>query len=299
MESFLVHTLQQYLRPHFIPLYVEEVIRGKHPENCFHGHTFMEIVLVVDGTAEHIVDGIRHPITAGDVLLLNPGLSHAYDHTETLHIINLTYDPQALSMPLLDSNQLPKFSLFTDMAAKRSAVEMVAPVIHLDNAVARRIYRVMQELEDELNSSLPARMFRGLALFMSAIAMLCREFRSEDCINTDGYLVGNAIAYMNSHFSEDIQIEQLPAMVNMSRRNFFYRFRRSTGYAPAEYLREIRLSRAKEMLLQTEYPISEIALDCGFCDGNHMCRIFRQHTGCTPREFRLKGLRSRRENDGK
>ena len=74
----------------------------------------------------------------------------------------------------------------------------------------------------------------------------------------------------------------------MSRRNFFRNFLLAVGASPIDYLTQIRLKNATDMLLNTDKPLAEIAYATGFYDSNHFCKKFRARMATSPRHFRMK-----------
>ena len=286
MGNVLIYNLERYLPPHTIPLYVEEVKPGCHPARQVHGHTFMEIVLVLAGKGVHLAGEAAAEISAGDVLLVYPGILHGYDRTETLGLVNLVYDPQYLALPLLDGNRMPLFQRFMVPRTPSAPEQVVQPLLHLTRTEQRRAASRIRRLAAEIGSERPGRMFFGLALFMELITELCRS-ETATATHTDmEYLVGEAIRYMHNHLPDTIRMEALAGLVNMSRRNFFRHFRNATGKTPAEYLKELRLASAMELLRHSDLPIGEVALRCGFCDGNYIGHLFRERLDTTPRRFR-------------
>ena len=80
----------------------------------------------------------------------------------------------------------------------------------------------------------------------------------------------------------------------MSERSLFRHFQKTLGMSPNRYLHKIRIQKACELLEGTHFSIGEIALRCGFRDGNHLTKIFRSVTGTTPFSFRReKQLKTR------
>lgn len=63
-------------------------------------------------------------------------------------------------------------------------------------------------------------------------------------------------------------------------------FRTATGTTPIEYLLEVRLRRAAELLRRTGLPVGEVAARCGFHDSNYFSKRFRALYGVSPRTFR-------------
>lgn len=112
-------------------------------------------------------------------------------------------------------------------------------------------------------------------------------------LNTQGHAAHNvspqiqaAKNWMDEHFHENIQIEEVAAQVSLSRFYFSRRFREETGLSPHEYLLNLRLSYAKLQLSESDDSIEEIAYDCAFCSASNLIRAFKKSTGLTPYQFR-------------
>ena len=71
----------------------------------------------------------------------------------------------------------------------------------------------------------------------------------------------------------------LAEMVNTSPRSLSRKFKQSVGTSPIDYLIQFRLFKAKEMLLETDATLDEIAAGIGYPDGYYLGRIFKKHTG--------------------
>jgi transcriptional regulator GlxA family with amidase domain len=63
-------------------------------------------------------------------------------------------------------------------------------------------------------------------------------------------------------------------------------FKQSTGMPPHQYLAQVRIERARELLLHTSLPIGDIAFCTGFDSPSRFSQFFRQHMRCTPQEYR-------------
>jgi AraC family transcriptional regulator len=77
--------------------------------------------------------------------------------------------------------------------------------------------------------------------------------------------------------------------VGMSYFHFSRAFKQSMGMTPTNYIAERRIERAKKLMQETDFPISEIALRSGFSSQSHFTTCFRRLAGVTPRSFR-KGV---------
>lgn len=280
--------IRRYIPPDKIPLYVEEVPLGGHPEKCFHDHEFSEAVIILEGEAKHIAGKSSCTVRAGDVLVLHPGVSHGYDKTGNMALLNLVYDYKKLSMPILDGYALPLFHTFFPSGRSYAEENLCRPATRLPEREKEEIVNAVFRLREELRSSRPGSVYLGLAIFMDIMARLGRCDAGSQEKHLPQFLIGDVIAYMNRNLDSPIELDNLLKQAMMSRRNFFRHFKNTTGCTPFEYLRQLRLKQAVELLSNTTLSIGEIAVRCGFYDSNHFCRIFREKLNTSPRRFRSR-----------
>lgn len=75
----------------------------------------------------------------------------------------------------------------------------------------------------------------------------------------------------------------------MSRSAFFKKLKSLSGFAPVDYVKELRLSKAARLIETTDSSITEIAYSVGFRDAGYFGKCFRKKYGMTPKEYRNKG----------
>ena len=98
-----------------------------------------------------------------------------------------------------------------------------------------------------------------------------------------------AIQYIDDNLRDDLTLSALASAVSLSPGHFAHAFRQTTGVAPHRYVLERRVERAKELLRQSDLPITEIADRIGCSSHSHFSVLFHRVTGVTPREFRSLG----------
>lgn len=94
------------------------------------------------------------------------------------------------------------------------------------------------------------------------------------------------IEYVHEQIDQDIHVVQLAAIAGLSSAHFAQMFRRSTGYAPHQYVLRTRIERAKRMLRSTERRVIDIAISCGFQTPQHFARVFKKFCDATPASYR-------------
>lgn len=93
--------------------------------------------------------------------------------------------------------------------------------------------------------------------------------------------------YIHSHLHQNISLDSLAALVNMSSYHFSRLFKQSTSFAPHQYIIHCRIEKSKELLKKTNKPISQIATELGYANQSHFTRLFKQHTQMIPRVYRM------------
>jgi AraC-like DNA-binding protein len=92
--------------------------------------------------------------------------------------------------------------------------------------------------------------------------------------------------YIDGNIDQRISVELLAGLANLSICYFVRAFKQSTGITPHDYLIRQRVELTKQLLADSDMPLSEIALAAGFADQSHFSRRFRQHVGMSPRDYR-------------
>lgn len=103
--------------------------------------------------------------------------------------------------------------------------------------------------------------------------------------------IEQVLRFIHSHLDQPLTVASLATLGGWSRWQFQRVFAAHTGSSVAHYIRELRLSRAAEQLLCTRLRQLDIALACGFESDISFSRSFRQYFGCSPGQYRKRGLR--------
>jgi AraC-like DNA-binding protein len=99
-------------------------------------------------------------------------------------------------------------------------------------------------------------------------------------------VLGRVREYIDSHLSEDLELEQLALTAGLSLHHFARAFKTSVGVPPHQFVLQRRLSLARDLLTSTDRPIADIAIAAGFSDQSHLARHFRQSFAVSPIAFR-------------
>jgi AraC family transcriptional regulator len=97
-----------------------------------------------------------------------------------------------------------------------------------------------------------------------------------------------AIQFIDENLCKQLTLAAMAKAVSLSPGHFAHAFREATGVAPHRYVLERRVDRAKQLLLQSDLPITEIADRIGCSSHSHFSVLFNRVTGLTPRQFRAR-----------
>lgn len=276
--------LSYFTNDESFPLFVQF---GAHDVPLFvHGHEdFYELVTVLDGSAEHIVDGERSVISKGDVFVIGNGISHGFDNTHGLRVCNIMYRPEMLFSGDMDIRKIPGFHALFLLEPYFSSTQHFQSRLRLTHADFALVMPLLERAESEYTSDSPGRNTMVLACVRQLAVILSRLY---DCPAKPREISGmaDAAAFMETHFAEAVPISEVIERSHYSQRHFIRLFSLAYGMTPQRYLLDVRIRHATSMLRDSGLSVTEIAMRCGFGDPNYFSRIFRKYVGSSPSEFR-------------
>lgn len=97
-------------------------------------------------------------------------------------------------------------------------------------------------------------------------------------------LIRQSRAFIQEYYAEKIELERMAAAAFMSRFHYIRIFQCIYGVTPGQYLRDVRISKAKE-LLKKGLPVTQVCLDVGYTSLPTFSNIFKRATGCSPKTY--------------
>ncbi|WP_138751999.1 AraC family transcriptional regulator [Paenibacillus sinopodophylli] len=123
-------------------------------------------------------------------------------------------------------------------------------------------------------------------LFYMFINELLSELEENKPIVSTPNPVIQTIRYLNEHYKEAITVQEMADRWNINVRSFTRLFRTQIGKSPLDYLIQLRMDQAQELLLRTEASLPDIAAAVGYSDEYYFGRMFKKHKGISPIAYR-------------
>ena len=275
--------LNTFTNDEAFPFFIQH---GGHDEPLYrHTHAdFAELSLVTDGSARHLVDSDSYPIEKGDVFVIHERVSHAFEETDRLRLYNVMFSPRLL--PESDISGSSGFSaLFSPENNKRS----FSSHLRLSPGDYELVAHLFRRMNREYTEKRVGWQTAVQGDFLRLTVTLSRLYDFDKVKDDHGLeKIAGAAAYIEQNYSESISVASLAEMSNYSLRQFIRLFKKAYGCIPTEYIANLRMQKARELLRSKTSSVTDIALFCGYGDSNYFSRIFRKYNGMTPSEYRSR-----------
>jgi len=122
--------------------------------------------------------------------------------------------------------------------------------------------------------------------FMDAIVAVHEKIHSQFDVNKNSQKMKMAVDYIEENYASDLNMAVVSNYISMNYSLFSYSFKQYTGCNFVNYLKDIRMKKAKELLAETDMKIIEISQEVGYDNEKHFMKIFKATCGVSPSEYR-------------
>lgn len=129
----------------------------------------------------------------------------------------------------------------------------------------------------------------GIAMHIIGCLLSITQNKLYEEMDNAAQKIESAKIIMQENISKEIDAEELSAKLGLSYSWFRKVFKEYTGYSPAKYFQELKLRKAKQMLIESPLTIKEICYELNYTSAEHFFTVFKKQTGYTPTEYRNIG----------
>lgn len=242
---------------------------------CRHTHDTYAIAIIEQGAEAFACRGETHIVPVGDIAIINPGevhTGHAADGSWTYRVFYPA--PSILQQAALETS------------GKLQDIPFFPNAVIQDKQLAKQLLGLHKTLENSTcKLEQDSRLLWTLSQLISRHADPHPRIIS---VGKESQTIKRVREYLETHCTENISLEKLAAIANLSPFYLLRSFKKQIGLPPHSYLNQIRLNHAKLLLVQGRQ-ISQVAHETGFADQSHLTRQFKRMLGFTPGQYQLKG----------
>jgi len=254
------------------------VIPENHPreyaESVKTGRVLREfqVVYITAGRGRFRADGVlEREVSAGDMFMLFPGVRHAYH-------------------PIRETGWYEYWVGFSGDHPKRlrqhGLFSPERPIFHV--GLNREIMADYEQIVRLCRQQTPGFQVRLGALVLQLLAHIHAIETSSRAQANAGELVDAARAIMREHLDEGLAVEDIASRIGVSYTRLLGIFRQYTGLTPYQYFLQLRMHRARELLVEPGVSVKEVAAHMNFENQYYFSRIFKKKTGMSPSDWQAE-----------
>lgn len=239
-----------------------------------HAHEWMEIYYCLSGSGSYLVEGVLHPLSAGDVFIMGPGEMHKLqiDPSAPYERIALHFSPDLLDRIGADKSLLRPFTE-RPLGQNNRYTPDLDPSGKLRAAFDNFTFGDIPNMKLNLVSR--------LVMFLTCLEG--QYLSSRHLFEAGNDNRNQLVSYVNQHLFENISVQSVADAFYLSRSQINRIFRQDTGTSLWKYVTIKRLLAARAMIERGESS-GEAAAACGFTEYSSFFRAYKGHFGHSPKE---------------
>ena len=259
-------------------------IDKRHPryEMPFHWHVECEIIQVLTGTLTLYLDDEELTVSPGESVFIESGVVHGGTPYNCIYECIVFQRDALLPRGALCSHELYPLSSHQVILKRHFGTDDQDFL-----KISRHLFRSMQKKTSgsELTALGILYELYGIVL-QKQLYVLAEPSTKRTPKKLD--LLKCILEYIELHYGENISLDELSGIADMSPKYFCRFFHAMAHRSPIDYLNYYRIERACCLLENDSVSITEIAYDCGFSDTSYFIRTFKKYKGLTPKQYRLR-----------
>lgn len=268
--------------PHILFVIHSHIDGSKYiPKLKYHCHDFIELLIVISGSVNYIIDDNYHHLRRGQVLILDPGVYHNLLLDESTKV-------SILLIGITNVNFIEDGENFIELKYNSSILTL--------NTYEEDFLKCCDELVKEQKNKKFAYSLLLKSLVMKLLAIIFREIELNDtylytvnCSNESREkrnIVNTIIDYLEENYMKEVSLDKLSKNMYLSPVYISKIFKEETGDSPINHLIKIRLSKAKQLLTESNLPIKVVAQTVGYNDAYYFSKLFKKYYGVPPSKIK-------------
>ncbi|MCL6547538.1 MAG: AraC family transcriptional regulator [Alicyclobacillus sp.] len=257
-------------------IFVYEVKHTPGERVTRHHHSVYEILYFLDGEGTITLEDQTYDISGGQMVLIVPYSEHSVHARTRMTVLVLVFGDFLAGLA-------SRRELFA-RALSKSKCHM------LDTMSANELRDSFRKILYEQNRR---DSFSDLAMrshLLHVLLVLARKWETDRYPDSNAHRANVLRHYIETHYFERISADDLAAMLKVTPRHMNSIFKQQFGLTPMQYLNDVRIRQAKELLAETEKEVVSICFEVGFEALSTFYRAFKNKVGLSPQEYRRQAV---------
>ncbi|MBE5890892.1 MAG: AraC family transcriptional regulator [Lachnospiraceae bacterium] len=251
-----------------------------------HWHKEIEIIYFEKGTFSFNCNSVEYVVEGPALAFVDSGVLHGLSLRKGQRESALVFDCRMLSFEWYDESQRVILEPLINGKVK------LPPFLYPEDEIWQEILTLYKKAITEARKKKASSNLK-VKLYLTEILSLLYEHQlltaTETVVEAKGYQIENiekAVSYIRAHYTSKMKISDVADYMGMSEQYLCRYFKRMTGKTLTEYMNEIRIEKASEMLSNTNEKVIDIAIQCGYDNISYFIKRFKNLKGITPQEYR-------------
>lgn len=246
-----------------------------------HAHDFGSMIYVLSGGCTYTIGNGTYRVKKGDMLVLNPNVPHGKSVRTGEEILELHIGFGNINIEGLPRNHL---------------VDPSSPSVYSLQEYEQEFLRCCSDICSEQENNEPGCELMIKVHVMKLLIYFMKATRTDIHRNTNSLagfdssdravIVNTLMKYLNENYMRQISLETISKSIYLSPAYISKVFKEETGETPINYLIKVRLSKAREMLLEGGHSIKSVARAVGYDDAYYFSKLFKKYHSVSPSKVR-------------
>jgi AraC-like DNA-binding protein len=258
-----------------------------HNRPSFHAHPELELVFILEGYGKRIIGDQVEAFEAGDMVFIGSNVPHIwlsdpafYEEDSNLQCkVIVTYFNPKIFQQMFDS--VKEFRVIKEMV--RHASKGIKIDGETRNSIAEKLLTLSSRTGFEKVDGL-LQIMHLISISPDTRFIVNKESADDETLYSDRLI--EVINYLKENLQEPISLKQVAEIACMTEQSFCRFFKSRTKKSFSQYLVDLRVAHARKLLIELDRSISDIASLCGYNSSSHFCKVFKDHTGQSPYQYK-------------
>lgn len=239
-----------------------------------------EILFICEASGNIVIGGNRYPIKKGMLFYIPPGVQQTIElHTKNPeHYMSVHFNGSRM---VLDSDRKWKCQESIKTLHQPLAQEIKNYIL---------VKELFEKLVDSWNDKGPSYEFVAGTLLRQLFILISQNNKIQSRNYAISLKIDQIIEYMRQNINRQITLEELSGIVGLSTFYLSKAFKDATGYPIIKYFNKMKIDKAKELLIEGNKKVKEVAYELGYTNEFYFSRIFKRIEGLNPTEFYNKNV---------